>query len=230
MRNFHSSKDSCLAGFTLLEVLLGMSLLSVMMLLLYGSLRTCVQNWDAGEKKIAEVNQLAVVQKFFKNRLESIFPLNDNFSTDEKKFSFQGEQERIQFVSAMPASAGRLGLQLFTLELEPGRGDKGGKISVSIAPFFPLLEGKEWDDEKVVILEKVKKIEFSYFGAEDRNEEPEWRKEWLEMKKLPLLISIAIELIDGDIWPELVVSPRIDGQAITENIFGIEDGRFTQDR
>lgn len=217
-------------GFTLLEVLLGMSLLSVMMLLLYGSLSTCVQNWDAGERKIAEVNQLAVVQKFFKNRLESVFPLEDNFTEEERKFSFQGEQERIQFVSAMPASAGRLGLQLFTLELDRGTMEKGGKINVTITPFFPLLEGKEWDEEKVVIVEKVKKMEISYFGSEDRREEPEWKDEWLDMKKLPLLISVAIELIDGKVWPEIVISPRIDGQGMTGNIFGIEDGRFTSDR
>jgi general secretion pathway protein J len=229
MRSYHSSNLSS-GGFTLLEVLLGMSLLSVMMLLLYGSLSTCVRNWDAGEKKIAEVNQLAVVQKFFKNRLESIFPLEDNFSSEEKSFSFQGQEERLQFVSAMPASAGRLGLQLFTLELERGTLEKGGKISVSITPFFPLLEGKEWDDEKVVIVEKVKNMELSYFGAEERREEPAWRNEWLEMKKLPLLVSVAIELINGDIWPEIVISPRIDGKSVTENIFGIEDGRFTTDR
>ncbi|SCN46521.1 hypothetical protein BAZMOX_00699_4 [methanotrophic endosymbiont of Bathymodiolus azoricus (Menez Gwen)] len=38
-------------GFTLLEVLIGMSIMSVMMLLLFASLRVCVQNWNAGEKK-----------------------------------------------------------------------------------------------------------------------------------------------------------------------------------
>ena len=214
----------------MLEVLIGMSLLSVMMLLLFGSLRTCVQNWDAGEKKISEVNQLAVVQKFFKTRLESVFPLDDNFSSEEKTFSFQGEQERIQFVAAMPASAGRLGLQLFTIELERGTLEKGDNIIVTITPFFPLLEGKEWDDEKVVIVEKIKKMEFAYFGAEKKEDEPQWTNDWLEMKKLPLLISIAIELLNGDVWPEFVVSPRIDGQGILGNIFGIEDGKFTGDR
>lgn len=217
-------------GFTLLEVLIGMSLLSVMMLLLFGSLRTCVQNWDAGEKKISEVNQLAVIQKFFKNRLESVFPLDDNFSTEEKVFSFQGEQERIQFVSAMPASAGRMGLQIFKIELEQGTLEKGDKIIVTIAPFFPLLEGKEWDDEKVVIVEKIKKMEFAYFGAGEKEDEPQWTKDWLEMKKLPLLVSIAIELINGDVWPEFVVSPRIDGKGVSSNIFGIEDGKFTDNR
>ena len=214
----------------MLEVLIGMSLLSVMMLLLFSSLRTCVQNWDAGEKKISEVNQLAVVQKFFKTRLESVFPLEDNFSAEEKVFSFQGEQESVQFVSAMPASAGRLGLQLFRIELERGTLEKGDKIIVTIIPFFPLLEGKEWGDEQVVIVEKVKKMEFAYFGAEERKDEPKWQKDWLEMEKLPLLISIAIELMNGDVWPEFVVSPRIDGRGVTGNIFGIEDGKFTDNR
>ena len=56
------------AGFTLLEMLIGMSLLSVMMVLLFGSLRVCVQNWEAGENKIAQVSQAAIIQHFFINQ------------------------------------------------------------------------------------------------------------------------------------------------------------------
>ncbi|MCK5356174.1 MAG: prepilin-type N-terminal cleavage/methylation domain-containing protein, partial [Methyloprofundus sp.] len=92
------------SGFTLLEVLLGMSIMSIMMLLLFASLRICVQNWNAGEKKIAQVSQAAIVQGFLQNKLQAALPLDADF-LEEEQFSFQGDKEKMQFVAAMPASA-----------------------------------------------------------------------------------------------------------------------------
>ncbi len=43
-------------GFTLLEVLIAMSLLSIMVVLLFSSLKVGAESWDKGESKIAEVN------------------------------------------------------------------------------------------------------------------------------------------------------------------------------
>ncbi len=197
-------------GFTLLEVLLGTSLLSVMLLLLFGSLRICIQNWDAGERKIAQVNQMAVVQRFFNTHLQGIRPLQDKFSYDEPVFSFQGTVDRLQFVTGMPASAGRMGLQLFVVGLAPGDRKEGLNMTVSITPFFPLMEGKEWKSEEVIILDGVRNVRFFYFGAEESNEEPAWRNQWVEMEKLPLLIGVTIETMDGEVWPDIVVAPRIE--------------------
>lgn len=197
-------------GFTLLEVLLGTGLLGVMMLLLFGSLRVCVQNWDAGEKKIAQVNQMAVIQRFFNAHLQGIRPLYDRFSEEEAFFSFQGAHDQLQFVSAMPASAGRMGLQSFLIGLAPGARKEGKDLLVSITPFFPLLEGKQWDTEQVVILEGIKAVRFFYFGAEQSEEPPVWTEQWLERQELPRLIGITIEMMDGEVWPEIVVAPKAE--------------------
>jgi len=63
-----------LAGFTLIEVMLAMTLLSIMVTLLFGSLKICAESWNRGEVKIAEVNEKAVVYQFFKRHLPSIRP------------------------------------------------------------------------------------------------------------------------------------------------------------
>lgn len=47
MRNLKTGQ-----GFTLIEVLLAMTLLSVMMTLLFVSLKICAESWEKGEKKI----------------------------------------------------------------------------------------------------------------------------------------------------------------------------------
>jgi len=196
-------------GFTLIEILIGMSLLSVMMLLLFASLRVCVRNWDAGEAKINQVSRIAIIQKFFKARLENTKPLQDSFSGENPQFSFQGDEHSLQFVSNMPASAGRLGLQRFTISLGDFKPKQGRDVVVDISPFFPVTEGEEWSIEQVSLIQKVETLKFRYFGSED-NQQPEWQNEWLEKGQLPLLVSIFIQLSDGKTLPEMVVALKID--------------------
>ncbi len=223
-------------GFTLLEVLLGMSIMSIMMLLLFASLRICVQNWNAGEKKIAQVSEAAIVQNFLRNKLHATLPLDADFFEDPQ-FSFQGDKQKLQFVSAMPASASRLGLQLFNLSMKQSSGEEGQALLVDIQPFFPQGDdAEEWSEEQVVILEKIRRLSFAYFGPEGddagEDDNSSWQDDWLERERLPRLVSIDVELINGDVWPQLVVSLKVDkalGEAASgrkRNSMGIVNGVF----
>lgn len=220
-------------GFTLLEVLLGMSLMSVMMLLLFVSLRLCVQNWNAGEKKIAQVNQAAIIQGFLQSKLHAAIPLDGDF-LEEPEFSFQGSKDEIQFVAAMPASAARLGLQLFKMSTKPANGGRQGEnLLVEMRPFFPLAVSEEWDAEPVVILRNIRSLKFAYFGSdgEDTEDDMSWQNEWLERSSLPALISIEIELFNGEIWPQLLVALKVDnehGNTKPDPSFGIVNGKFVE--
>jgi len=223
-------------GFTLLEVLLGMSIMSVMMLLLFASLRICVQNWNAGEKKIAQVSQAAIIQNFLQSKLHAAVPLDADF-LEEPQFSFQGEKEQIQFVAAMPASASRLGLQLFKLSKKKTAREEGSELLVDIRPFFPQSESEQWDVEQVVILTKIHSIRFAYFGSDNDNaivdsDDYVWHDEWHDRRSLPSLVSIDIELVGGEIWPQLVVALKVNGSSEgsgggkSDPSFGIVDGKF----
>ncbi|OQK16692.1 hypothetical protein AU255_01945 [Methyloprofundus sedimenti] len=211
-------------GFTLLEVLIGMSIMSIMMLLLFASLRTCVQNWNAGEKKIAQVSQAAIIQNFLQSKLHSTVPLDGSF-LEEPQFSFQGNQEQIQFVAAMPASAGRLGLQLFKMSLRPAdRGEQGNNLQVEMQPFFPQGESDaQWSEKPVVILKKIHSLQFAYFGPDNdaRDSDSSWHDDWLEKDNLPKLVSVDIELLNGEIWPQLIVALKVDSA-----FFEAGSGRF----
>jgi general secretion pathway protein J len=197
-------------GFTLIEVLIAMSLLSIMMLLLFSSMNTSVRNWDAGEQRISEVSKAAATYNFFRRHLTSIQPLIDDFSGDEEdaEFAFQGRPDAIRFVATLPASAGRMGLQSFYIALEQEQ-QKSGKIQVAIEPFFPVAEGRTWREDKVILIDQVASLTFSYFGLAEDEQEKDWHSEWLQRQNMPELIKIAITLDGGVIWPEIVVAPRI---------------------
>jgi len=220
-------------GFTLIEVLIAMTLLSLMVVLLFSSLRICAQSWEQGENKIAEVNEVAVVYNFFQRHLSSATPLwndfiagsdvdaanqpetgaADNSGADaenmNKTFSFQGRKNALQFVSVFPASAGRAGMQLFSIE--PQQEDKEQVIKVTLTPFFPLTEGEEWQQEEEILLRHVSDFELSYFGAVDNTDKYEWQDEWLKKDVHPQLVKINISTTDGVSWPEMIIALKVAG-------------------
>jgi general secretion pathway protein J len=220
-------------GFTLIEVLIAMTLLSVMVVLLFGSLKICAQSWEMGEKKIAEVNEVAVVYNFFQQHLSAAKPLKDDFTEDESsqgafteeagsRLSFQGDGQSLQFVSVFPASAGRAGMQLFSLEVQDegprGGSDDGAEIKVTLTPFFPVAEGGEWQQEDAVLIKHVSHFALSYFGPDQETGESRWQEAWLNRDTLPRLVKIQIEREDEAFWPDMIIELKVSGDSSIETI------------
>ena len=195
-----------LTGFTLIEVMLAMTLLSIMVVLLFSSLKIGAESWNKGESKIAQVNEKAVVYQFFKRHLPSVQPLWDEFSGDKRQFSFQGERDKLQFVSVFPASSGRKGLQLFDVIFDK---TDPGIVKVILKPFYPAIDNEEWQSEEVILLENVETFELAYFAKEDNSKDGVWGDNWQEKDSLPELVKIKIELVDKSYWPEMVFALRL---------------------
>ena len=214
------SADRKNTGFTLLEVMLAMTLLSIMVVLLFSSLKIGAESWNKGESKIAEVNEKAVVYQFFKRHLPSVRPLWDDFSDEERGFSFQGERDTFQFVSVFPVSAARKGLQLFKVF-----SDKSEKevIKVILTPFYPTVEEEQWEPEEVVLLENVEEFEISYFGKEDFDSEVAWLDSWQEKEYLPALLKIKIVLKDHSYWPEMIFALKLSAMENNSNQTDVSD-------
>ncbi len=205
-------------GFTLIEVLIAMTLLSIMVVLLFSSLRICAQSWEQGETKISEVNEVAVVYGFFQRHLASAIPLWDDFSEqktsgtlapapaarDNKNFSFQGSRQSLQFVSVFPASAGRSGMQLFSIAP-----DNEQSLKVTLTPFFPTNEGEDWQQEEVVVLKQVSEFSLAYFGDAEGSGEERWHEQWLEKSTQPSLVKITISTENGIFWPDMIIAVKI---------------------
>ncbi len=212
-------------GFTLIEMLIAMTLLGIMVVLLFSSLRIAAESWEAGESKMAAVNQKAVVYQFFKRHLTSIRPVSvldydDNAEPGAGQPVFEGLAHDLQFVAALPASSARKGLQQFNINLDPVQPDR---LVVRLTPYRQTESAQITDqtvDPPVVLLENIATLKFSYFGNGGADGEPGWQEVWANSEELPRLIKISIALNDGSYWPEMVVAPRITGNPPIDAVVG----------
>jgi general secretion pathway protein J len=199
-------------GFTLIEVLIAMTLLSMMVVLLFASLKIGADSWYKGETKIAEVNEVAVVYNFFQQHLALAKPLlNDLSKSEPAPLAFQGKKQSVQFVSGFPASVGRLGLQLFTVKLDKK------VIKVTTKPFFALQDNRAENTEEVVLLSGVSDFNIAYFGSDEEAGNSRWHDEWLEKSTQPTLIKISIKRDHGSFHPDMFIALKITGQYANVN-------------
>ncbi|MCQ8179999.1 prepilin-type N-terminal cleavage/methylation domain-containing protein [Methylomonas sp. SURF-1] len=214
-------------GFTLIEMLIAITLLGVMVTLLFGSLRIAAQSWHSGETKIDQVNRKAVVYQFFKHHLSAARPLPEFAATDHDalqtnteqeplKLSFQGLPQSLRFVAALPAASTRKGLQVFAIE--PAR-DRPSTLTVTLTPYRQQVDA---EPEPVVLLDEVRSFRISYFGAKNPNagDPAGWQDDWLDAERLPNLVKIHIALNDGSFWPDMIFPLRIDSTPLIGDIVG----------
>lgn len=202
-----------------------MTLLSILVVLLFSSLRTGAESWNAGESKIAQVNEKAVVYQFFKRYLTALRPVWDDYSDHERKYSFQGTRNSIQFVSVFPASSVRKGLQLFTVAKDNAHDDV---ITVTVKPFYPTEGDEEEKTDEIVLLEQVEDFDLSYFEPTEGGG-GNWVDVWLDRETLPALIGIKITLKDQSFWPEMIFKLRNQGKAEDAEAQHIPDEELLQD-
>lgn len=207
-------------AFTLIEVLIVMSLLSIMVVLLFGTLKISADSWEHGEDKISEVNEIAVVYNFFQRHLLSTKPLWDDFSEPESRvLSFQGSEQSLQFVSSFPASADRPGLQLFTVKIldqfEPAT------IDVVMSPFFRANEGEEIAKEQITLVKEVSHFKLGYFGENLETGQVDWQDQWQDRESLPRMVKIEIALTNGVFWPVMIFPLKITEAANLADITSV---------
>ena len=199
------------SGFTLIEVLIALTLLSIMVVLLFTTLKICADSWEKGENKINDVNQIAVVYNFFQHHLATAKPLSTTTALGEKTLSFQGQTQSLQFVSSFPASAGKLGLQLFSITLLEE--DNNQYINVSLVPFVTSSDDEDEPrkKEEVTLINHVSSLKLAYFVTEDIVSQGTWSDEWVNKETLPKLVKINITLANGMFWPEMIFDLKVTG-------------------
>ena len=91
-------------GFTLLETLVGLTLLGVMLILIYSALNVGLRAWDSGEKRVSEASRQRVVQSFLRRDLGQIFPVRWR-GIPESRIAFEGAKDDLKFVTMLTLGA-----------------------------------------------------------------------------------------------------------------------------
>ena len=215
-RDSHCSRGAY--GFTLLEMLVGLTLMGVLLILVYSALSLSLRAWDTGDRKIAVAAHERIVQSFLRRELGQVFPVRWR-GIAESKIAFEGGKQEIKFVTSLNlgASTHEGGLQWGQLYIDDDSKDGLRQKSLFLRrESFDLL-AKDWDGldkaKPTRLIEGVQEIEISYLGQENETSDPKWVNEWKNPLRVPLAIKIAIKTESGRVIPNLVVALKLGEEA-----------------
>ena len=204
-------RGACERGFTLMELLVAMTLLGILMAALFGGLRLGVRVWEASDRTLDQGSQEEIVRGFLHARLEQILPVTGTASGDRTEALFQGRRDSLRFVSSMPISFGsRPYLLELALKLRDGP-DPASDLVLTWRALDETPAGGEAASGERVLIEDVADIAFGYLGGRAQ-QSGAWFQDWREQETLPSLIrlELAFNAADRRRWSPLVVSPMID--------------------
>jgi len=216
-RMFHMKPRQPSAGFTLVELLLAITLMSILLGLTYSGLRAASRSSERGELMLAAGGEIRASHQFIRRQLNQMLPLAYAVTDDAeaKRIVFEGDAKHIQYVAPMPGYLGAGGPQVQLVEVVNGRNDE-----LVLQFSHALLQGYEedrlHDRDPVILLEGVNKAGFEFLVQDEEGELIGWVTNWDQQDILPVAVRLDLEFSDGLNlhWPELVAGVRVDEQAI----------------
>ena len=208
-------------GFTLIELVVATALLGTMMVLMYSGLTFSLRGWDAGAANGQRIADRRIGENFLRRELSEIFPMRWK-DPMVLRLAFEGEAQRVRFVSSRPPDVTGGGLSLVGLEVEAGADSRDRSLVMRRA--MPDDDAKDFgplDSAKgTVILAGVDSVAFSYFGSENDFTDPKWTDTWTYAGRVPQMVRMRIRTTEGTVLPEMLVRVNLGEEAgCLENSF-----------
>lgn len=205
--NPSQSGSAAQAGFTLVELLVALTLLAMLSVMLFGGLRFGARSWDAVADRSERADRVAASQAFLRRQLSQASPEAGAEGASDEAAGLRGAPDSLAFTAPWLSSISLGGLYRF--ELVHGGGEDGALI-LSWSPLQAEAEGLDSAPDLAgsrALLEGVSGLELSYYGADDPLSEAVWREDWPADGPPPRLVKVAVSFADGrQVWPPLIVS------------------------
>ncbi|MBL4982319.1 prepilin-type N-terminal cleavage/methylation domain-containing protein [Pseudomonas fluorescens] len=188
-------------GFTLLEVLVVLSLLSVLLLLVSAALLGANRAVAKAQAYTVSLDEMRAAQQFLRTSISEALPLKLTDDDSQAEGFFIGTPERLQFVATLPGVLGG-GIQHFTLQRV------GQDLQVAFSQRASHANAQR--DEPQVLLHDVEALQFSYRGVSPLGQPTDWLSLWPWPRRLPTAVRIDAS-VDGPVpWVAQVVALRLN--------------------
>ena len=212
-------------GFTLLELILSIAILSAVLVTIYATLSMGSRTWEKGERDIEKVQRMRVTMDLLSREIKSTYPYRvtpGELDTHKEFYAFDGKKDYLSFVSCIPLSGGTGRLSWLTIWVEEGEGLVVVERDALRSDIFEEREAMD-KDEMVALDANVIDIRFEYYRADEGDteeaaeEETAWEEKWdaEEEGELPQAVSVAVtfreeatrEGADDDVYTRELVIP-----------------------
>lgn len=201
-------------GFTLLELLVVMALLSVIMIGLVSALRTMAQTESKIDQRLERLDEIRVARTFLQQTLTRVssLMLDAPGATGKRVIPFAATPDSVTWIGILPARPDVGGRHFFRLMIEDT--PDGRELVLRFSPWKPDTVQPDWSSaESRVLIKGIKQILIQAEGLppEGRDSAEPWPKGWQNgwpvADTLPERLRLALTDDQGD-WPEWTMALR----------------------
>ena len=209
--------DRC-KGFTLVELLISLTVIGLILVIIFGALRIGVRAWERGERDVESHQRRRVVLDLVKRQLASTHPYEIKKGSQRWSF-FKGENKSVAFVSNIPLIPGNMSGMVFVkyVVMSAKGTDKERFLFCEKEPTVFDRVVNEMDqieeDSFVELMSDAKEIEFEYLKTSDGVETSEWQEAWDSQEEKGLPAAVRIILKEEMERAPIYVIARIESEA-----------------
>jgi general secretion pathway protein J len=206
-----SRQSSIPSGFTLLELLISLTIVGVVLVIIFGALRIGARAWEKGEADVEVQQREKVVLALLKRQISS-FCAREIEEGDREPYLFQGDDRSMSFMSRFPTvPTSRSGIA-YVKYLVNSTGEGRSELSLYEQDVLSVVSNgvSEPSNESpfFVLIPDANYIGFEYlYPPEEGDLSTEWRDSWDPESEegYPIAVRITFQR-NKDVMPLRVIA------------------------
>ena len=178
-------------GFTLIEVVLALSIFALMGAILYGAFSLSHSAVEKSQASFERNQKLRSFTDLLGSYIRSAYPYRQ--SAQNTAVFFDGQEDQLTFVSSLSLAMGGRGMSKIRIAWE---GAEKGEGPIQLEEEVPVRFNESADHfpgglrNDVVVQERVKELRFAYLDP--KSEEERWEERWDGVEKLALPRAVRL--------------------------------------
>lgn len=193
-------------GFTLVEVVLALTIVATVLVVMFGSLRVGLAAWQRGDERAEILDRARSITQIVTRAVGTAYPyLTSAQGREAPQLLFEGAPDRLAFVTVAPPFPTATPIAFTAVTLSRDAGSVPG-LAVRQKP-LPNAEPFDSRLTPALVDGTVGEVRFRYLREADRT----WTDRWdaVQEKELPLVVEITLTIVNAgrsEPQPPLLVS------------------------
>jgi general secretion pathway protein J len=171
-------------GFTLLELLIAMSLLALIVAITMGAMRLASRSVAGGGRKMENQERLRTAVAVLDAQIQSQLPLA--YGTEGNRVNyFRGDAKSLKLMTGYSLWGGREGYILVNYRVEA---DGGGRETLYVSEQTPKIEG----NREAKLFTEASAMSFEYFNRDPDDKEGKWSEQWNDENNTPSEVRLNV--------------------------------------
>jgi general secretion pathway protein J len=189
MRRSGEPKASRDGGYTLIELLISLTILALLLTMLPGTLRLGKRAWETPGSPVS--TPAAAALSFVEQHLRSALPIYESNSNGLPQLAFEGTAGSLSFIAELATGPAGGGLYRIDVGPRPATGNLALRLSLFRSNSYASANSGGQNIEDRELSGVYSAIQFKYFGSPAPGAPAQWQSTWDRSDRLPDLVDIA---------------------------------------